>query len=235
MTGERAPTLVSLKGKMTLCSSQETIPKSKFREDSSLFSMTEFTSALKETGVAYALIDKGLEMKGVDVLEECVVVYFDDILIYNTDMNSHLLHLRDVLKTLRRDQLYATTKKCIIATDRVLFLGYTISREGVSVDPKKVRAIIEWPIPKTLVEAQSFHGVANFYQRFISNFSIVMAPYTNCMKTNTNFLFIIEAERAFIEIKVRLIAAPVLALPNFKQPFEVDCDASKVGVNVVLS
>ena len=71
----------------------------------------------------------------------CVVVYFDDILIYRPDPEQHLVHLREVLKVLRREKFYAVVKKCVFMTLEVLFLGYIISAEGLQVDSSKVKAV----------------------------------------------------------------------------------------------
>ena len=111
-----------------------------------------------------------------------VVVYFDDILIYSKTADEHVEQLRDVLAVLQENQIFLNLKKCSFMTDSLLFLGYVVSSEGIHVDEEKVRAIREWPAPKTVGEVQSFHGLATFYRRFIQNFSTVMAPITECMK-----------------------------------------------------
>jgi hypothetical protein len=109
-----------------------------------------------------------------------VVVYFDDILIYSKTADEHVEQLRDVLAVLQENQLFLNLKKCSFMTDSLLFL--VVSSEGIHVDEEKVRAIREWPAPKTVGEVRSFHGLATFYRRFIWNFSTVMASITECMK-----------------------------------------------------
>ncbi|GJT71687.1 putative nucleotidyltransferase, ribonuclease H [Tanacetum coccineum] len=111
-----------------------------------------------------------------------VVVYFDDILIYNASFNEHLTHVRQVLTLLRKDGFYAATKKCVFMTPKVLFLGYVVYGDGIQVDESKVAVVQEWPTPTTINEVRSFHGLASFYRRFIPNFSSIMAPLTDCMK-----------------------------------------------------
>ena len=91
-----------------------------------------------------------------------LVVYFDDILIYSKSREQHLYHLTQVCTTLRNESLYGNLKKCSFFTDKLVFLGFIVSFEGVSIDPQKVQAIVDWPEPKNIHEIQSFHGLASF-------------------------------------------------------------------------
>ncbi|KAH9803209.1 hypothetical protein KPL71_001675 [Citrus sinensis] len=163
-----------------------------------------------------------------------VVVYFDDILIYSTNHELHLQHLREVLSALRAASLYTEVNKCIFLTEKVLFLRYVVSKDGIFVDQSKVDAIRDWPPPTTLSATKSFHGLASFYRRFIPHFSTIMAPITDCMKGG-QFSWTEAAANAFKIIKEKLITTPVLALPDFLLTFEVHCDVSKVGIGTVLS
>uniref|UniRef100_A0A2N9GJN6 Integrase catalytic domain-containing protein n=1 Tax=Fagus sylvatica TaxID=28930 RepID=A0A2N9GJN6_FAGSY len=110
-----------------------------------------------------------------------VVVYFDDILIYSKCKDQHLTYLEQVCTALRKESLYANLKKCSFFTDKVIFLGFVVSSEGVSADPQKIKAIVDWPEPKNIHEVRSFHGLATFYRRFIHGFSTIMAPITDCI------------------------------------------------------
>uniref|UniRef100_A0A5B7BER3 RNA-directed DNA polymerase n=1 Tax=Davidia involucrata TaxID=16924 RepID=A0A5B7BER3_DAVIN len=163
-----------------------------------------------------------------------VVVYFDDILIYSKSEREHLEHVREVLLALRESKLYINMKKCCFLTTRLLFLGFIIGSEGIQVDEEKVRAIRDWPTPKTVHDIRSFHGLATFYRRFIRNFSSIVAPITDCMKKG-KFRWEDDQEASFALIKEKLSTAPVLALPSFEKLFQVDCDASITGIGAVLS
>jgi hypothetical protein len=164
----------------------------------------------------------------------CVVVYFDDILIYSKTLEDHVMHLRRVFELLREKKLYANLKKCSFCVNSVTFLGYIVSDEGISMDEEKIRAIMEWPIPKTVGEVRSFHGLATFYRRFVKGFSAIAAPLTDCLKKD-NFEWGESTELAFNALKTALTTAPILSLPYFEKLFEIDCDASGVGIGGVLS
>jgi len=168
-------------------------------------------------------------------ISKSVVVYFDDILIYSVDPRMHLQHLREVLTVLRKEQFFEAKGKCVFLSDQVLFLGYIVSSKGLSVDESKIEAIKQWPQPQTMTDVRSFHRLASFYRRFIPHFSGIMAPVTDCMRNNSKFVWIIEAETAFQEIKRRLTTTPVLVLLDFSNLFELHCDASKLGIGAVLS
>ena len=169
-----------------------------------------------------------------DCLGKFVVVYFDDILIYSHNFKFHLGHLRVVLSLLRDHQLYANIDKCTFCVESVIFLGFVVNKSGVHVDPDKIKAIQEWPVPKNVGDIRSFHGLASFYRRFVPHFSTIASPVNELVKKDTPFVLGDKQQQAFEDIKAKFTQALVLALPNFEKTFELECDASGVGVGAVL-
>ena len=163
-----------------------------------------------------------------------LVVYFDDILIYSKSREQHLDHLTQVCITLRKESLYGNLKKCSFFAYKVIFLGFIVSSERVFADPQKVQVIVDRPEPKNIHEIQSFHGLTSFYHRFIKGFSTIMSPITDCMKQG-GFIWTKAATKAFNEVKQKMTEAPVMCLPNFTKPFEVEYNALGIGIGGVLS
>jgi hypothetical protein len=163
-----------------------------------------------------------------------VVVYFDDILIYSKSMEDHLKHLSAVFDALRTARLFANMDKCIFCTQRVSFLGYVVTPQGIEVDSCKIAAIQEWPTPTTVTQIRSFLGLAGFYRRFVRDFSSIAAPLHELTKRDVPFAWSDLQEVTCRTLKDKLTHAPLLQLPDFNKVFELECDASGIGLGVVL-
>jgi hypothetical protein len=163
-----------------------------------------------------------------------VVVYFDDILTYNKSMADHLKHLSVVFDALGTARLFANMDKCIFCTQRVSFLGYVVTPQGIEVDSRKIAAIQEWPTSTTVTQIQSFLGLTGFYRSFIRDFSSIAAPLHELTKRDVPFSWSDSQEVAFRTLKDKLTHAPLLQLPNFNKVFELECVAIGIGLGVVL-
>ncbi len=169
-----------------------------------------------------------------DMLNRWVIVYIDDILIFSESLKAHIHQVRAVLKRLIEHQLYAKKEKCEFHQTRVSFLGYIISADGVAMDNSKVQSVLNWPQPTTVKELQRFLGFANFYRRFIRNFSTIAAPLTSLLKGGRQRLdWSPSAQNAFQRLKNRFTTAPILHHPD--QEFIVEVDASNTGIGAILS
>ena len=111
-----------------------------------------------------------------------VIIYFDDILIYRKNLDDHIVHLKSVLEVLRKEKLFANLKNYTFCTDKLVFLGFIVSAQGIQVNEDKIQAIKEWPSPTSVGNVCSFHGLARFYRRFVKDFSSIAAPLTKVIK-----------------------------------------------------
>jgi hypothetical protein len=167
-------------------------------------------------------------------LDKFIVVFIDYILIYSKSKAEHAKHLRIVLQQLRDHKLYAKFSKCEFWLGSVKFLGHTISKDGISVDPSKVQEVMDWKPPKSVHQIRSFLGLAGYYRRFIPDFSRIAKPMTELLKKGVKFVWSEECEQAFHTLRKHLTSAPVLSQPDMTKPFEVFCDASGTGLGCVL-
>lgn len=168
-------------------------------------------------------------------LDKFVIAYLDDILIYSNDEVQHRDHVFTVLGLLRKHNLYAKATKCAFGITETEFLGYIVSQDGLKMDPSKVNTVLDWPIPHHIKAVQSFLGFANFYRRFIRNYSRIVSPLTALTKKDTPFLWTDQCQKAFDELKQRFVSAPILRHFDPKANTILETDASDYAVGTILS
>ena len=170
-----------------------------------------------------------------DMLDVCIVVYLNDILIYSRDEISHKQHVQEVLRHLCQHSLYAKLEKCEFHPDSVEYLGYRLSPDGLTMAPEKVQTICDWPEPHKVKDIQSFLGFANFYHRFIFNYSDIVVPLTRLTRKGAPWNFSEECCRSFNALKHTFTTALVLMhfIPDV--PITVETNASDYAVAGILS
>lgn len=166
-------------------------------------------------------------------LRKFILVFFDDILIYSKTWTDHIKHLQIAFSILRSHKLFVKKEKCSFGHREVKYLGHIVSASGVAVDPEKVAAMVDWPKPNTIKAMRGFLGLTGYYRKFIQDYGKIARPLTQMLKKGC-FQWGPQAEEAFIKLKGVMTQAPVLALPDFEQPFIIECDASGAGIGGVL-
>ena len=122
-----------------------------------------------------------------EFLDEFLVIYLDDIIVFSKTEEEHLEHLRKVFEVIRKNQLYIQPEKCEFLAERVEFLGHFISADGIEMDPKKVQTIVDWPPLRNRQEVMSFLGLANYYRRFVPAFSAIAKPISDLLSKKTTW------------------------------------------------
>jgi len=168
-----------------------------------------------------------------DHLRKFILVFFDDILVYSKTMADHIQHLRLVFELLCTHQLVAKESKCVFGTKQMEYLGHVITKEGVSTDPHKVTAILQWPVPTTIKQLRSFLGLTGYYRKFVQGYGTICRPLTQLLQKDS-FIWTDTATMVFKQLKEAMSQPPVLALSNFDKTFVVETDASGVGIEAVL-
>jgi hypothetical protein len=170
-----------------------------------------------------------------DILDVYATAYLDDILVYSKNRTEHVEHVREVLRRLIKCGLNADIKKCEFFTTKTKYLGIIITPGGIEMDPEKVKAITEWEPPGTRRQLQRFLGFANFYRRFIQNYSTLVLPLVNLTKKEQQFTWAPECQTAFARLKHAFTQAPELHTYNWKLRTVVEVDASNWATGGCLS
>ena len=167
-------------------------------------------------------------------LDQFVVVFIDDILVYSKYAHEHEHHLRIVLQTLRENQLFAKLSKCDFWIKEVSFLGHIVSADGIRVDPAKIKAVVNWKPPRNVTEVRSFLGLADYYQRFVQGFSVIASSLTRLLLQGVKFEWDDKCQSIFERLKEILVEAPLLIQPTSGRDYNIYSDASRIGLGCVL-
>ena len=170
------------------------------------------------------------------------IIYLDDIIVFSRTPEEHLLRLKAVFNKLKAAGLKLKPSKCDLIKQQINYLGHVVSKEGVSTDPEKIKAVTEWPQPTTVTEVRSFLGFVSYYRRFIPNFSKVAKPHNKLLQnlegTPSQKKFRVcwgpEQQEAFETLQRLCTESPISAYADFKALFVLHTDASEDGLGALL-
>jgi len=168
------------------------------------------------------------------LLNVCVQVYLDDIIIYSPSFSQHLKDLEDVFRILRKYNLKINIEKCKFCRKEIEVLGHLVSTEGLRPIESKVKNILNLTPPTSVTELRSYLGMIGYYREFIENFASIMAPLYKLLRKNVEFIWDEECDKSFHLANKYLVSAPILSFPRYDIPFIIRSDASFNGIGGVL-
>jgi hypothetical protein len=171
---------------------------------------------------------RGLQWKSL-------LLYLDDVIVFSSDIESHITRLKEVFQRLRAANLKLKPAKCELFQRQVKYLGHIVSQQGVSTDPEKVSAVKDWPTPGCVTQLRKFLGTVGYYRRFCPQLATVAKPLNDLTAKGVTFNWTAECQAAFEELKDLLVSAPILGYPDPELEYILDTDASLVAAGAVLS
>ena len=210
---------------------KEDVPKTAFRTRYGHYEFLVMPFGLTNAPTAFMDLMNRVFRPYVD---QFVVVFIDEILVYSKDAQEHEHHLRIVLETLREMKLYDKLSKCDFWLKEVSFLGHIVSAEGIRVDPAKIEAVMNWKSPQNVTEVRSFLGLAGYYRRFVRGFSVIASPLTKLLRKGIKFEWTHKCQNSFEQLKGMLVEAPVLTQLTSGKEYTLYSDASCIGLGCVL-
>lgn len=162
------------------------------------------------------------------------LVYIDDLIIFSRTFDDHLLHLEKVFKRLKEANVRLKPSKCYFVQSKVDYLGHVVSAEGLRPNPNKIKAVQEFPVPVNSTGVKAFLGLCNYYRRFVKGFAQIASPLNKLTSKHAKFEWTDKCQKAFEALKTALVSAPILAYPDFTQPFHLYVDACQTGIGMTL-
>lgn len=220
------------KGYWQVCLDEDASVKSAFVTHLGLYQFKTMPFGLKNAPMTFQRLINTL----LHGLNEFSCAYLDDVAIFSHTWSEHLDHLSQVLTRIRDAGLTIKVSKCQFALAEVSYLGHRVGGGTIKPLDAKVQSILDWPVPKTKREVQSFLGLIGYYRRFINHFSTLAAPLTElCRKRQPlKVVWSAQCQTAFESLKACLLQSPVMIAPDPALPFFVQTDASQTGVGAVL-
>lgn len=169
-----------------------------------------------------------------DELDKTCVVFLDDIIIYSDSAEEHASELATILAKLQENHLYAKAKKCMVCVTELDFVGYWVSKDGITPHRSKVQAVLEWPPPKNVSDVRSYLGMVSYYRKFIRSFSDMAAPLNQLLRKNEPFVWGPQQQKSYKDLQEALSSAPVLRLADPLKKYTLATDASDYALGGVL-
>lgn len=212
--------------------SENDISKTAFNTENGHYEFLRMPFGLKNAPATFQRIMDSI-LRGIQN-EKCLV-YLDDIIVYSTSLQEHIERLRSVFTRLRESNFKIQLDKSEFLRREVAYLGHIVTPDGVKPNPEKIKAIKNYPIPKTTKQIKGFLGLLGYYRKFINNFAKITKPLTKCLKKGAKIEHNPEFVDCFEYCKNLLTNEPILQYPDFSQPFNLTTDASNVALGAVLS
>lgn len=211
----------------------DSIEKTAFSTPNYHLEFTRMPFGLKNSPATFQRLMDNI-LRGIS--NEYCCVYLDDIIVYSTSLAEHMIRLEEVFKRLRKANLKIQLDKTEFLRREINYLGHVITPEGVKPNPDKIKAIMNYPIPKTTKEIKAFLGLLGYYRKFIRDFARITKPFTRCLKKG-NKIEVTDPEyvECFETCKGLLTNDPILQYPDFSKPFHLTTDASNFAIGAVLS
>lgn len=210
---------------------EEDIEKTAFNTDKGHYEYIRMPFGLKNAPATFQRAMNNV----LNGLSDICTVYLDDIIIFSTSLDEHILNLRKVFDRLRETNFKIQLDKSEFLKQETNYLGHVITRDGIMPNPDKIKAILKFPIPKTTKEIKSFLGLTGYYRKFIRNYAKLTKPLTLCLKKGSVIKHDEDFIKSFNTCKQLLTNAPILQYPDFSKPFILTTDASNESLGAILS
>jgi transposase InsO family protein len=207
-------------------------PKTAFSTNDGHFEFIRLPMGLKNSP---SIFQRLMNLVLAGCLGKYAFIYIDDIIIYSKSANSHLKALDDIFNRLQENGLKVKFSKCQLFVTQISYLGYIVSKEGLRVNPIKIEATANFPVPKDVKGIQAFLGLTGYFRTFIANYATIAKPLYELLKKESDFDWKEEQQKAFNALKKALMSAPVLSFPDFSKPFILTTDASAIALGAILT
>ncbi len=224
-------TLDFIKGYLQIPVAESSKPKTAFICEQSLFQSNVLTFGLCNAPSSFQQYMSIL----LNGCSEFATVYLDDIILYDSDIDSHCLHLQEVFNRIRKTNMKLSMSKCTFLRERVSYLGHILSKDGITPDPEKCKLIQTLERPRTVREIRSFVGMVPYYRRYIPHCAEMMEPLTSLIRKHAQLEWNKKREQRFQALKAALLSPIVLALPQINEQFQLYTDASDYAIGAVLT